>query len=166
MINGQWSMVNDQWSMVNTPTLARGLAGLVSNKELLYNTWRGICHVVGKANWLSCERANWLSCWRANCNSPLHVWHNAGIRYLLVTFFTFHHIPKLIRLATFFTLHSSPHTQAHSLGYTFHSSFFILHSLYHCSSSERGILRGGWRHSTEPVRASGASSWGLVPSLR
>ena len=39
-----------------------------------------------------------------------------------------------------------------------HSSLFILHSLYHCSSSERGILRGGWRHSTEPVRASGASS--------
>ena len=60
--------------------------------------------------------------------------------------------------SSFFILHSSPHTQAHSLGYTFHSSFFILHSLYHCSSSEREILRGGWRHSTEPVRASGASS--------
>ena len=64
--------------------------------------------------------------------------------------FTFHHIPKLIRLATLFTFHfslfttypssfawlhfslftfhSSPHTQAHSLGYTFHSSLFTLHS--------------------------------------
>ena len=36
--------------MVNTPTLARGLAGLVSNKELLHNTWKEICYVVGKAN--------------------------------------------------------------------------------------------------------------------
>lgn len=36
--------------MVNTPTLARGLTGLVSNKELLHNTWKEICHVVGKAN--------------------------------------------------------------------------------------------------------------------
>ena len=93
--------------------------------------------------------------------------------------FIFHHIPNCEHSSffttypssfawlhsSFFTLHSSPHTQAHSLGYTFHSSFFtlhssffILHSLYHCSSSERGILRGGWRHSTEPVRASGASS--------
>lgn len=43
-------MINDQWLMINTPTLARGLAGLVSNKELLHNTWREICHVVGKAN--------------------------------------------------------------------------------------------------------------------
>ncbi len=34
--------------MVNTPTLARGLAGPVSNKELLHNTWKEICHVVGK----------------------------------------------------------------------------------------------------------------------
>ena len=158
--------------MVNTPTLARGLAGLVSNKELLHNTWKEICHVVGKANW--------LSCWRANCNSPLHVWHNAGIRYLLVTFFTFHFslfttYPSLFAWlhSSFFTLHSSLFTLHSSLFTTYpssfawlHSSLFILHSLYHCSSSERGILRGGWRHSTEPVRASGASSWGLVPSLR
>jgi len=43
-------MINDQWLMINTPTLARGLAGPVSNKELLHNTWREICHVVGKAN--------------------------------------------------------------------------------------------------------------------
>ena len=81
-----------------------------------------------------------------------------GIRWLHFSLFTLHHIPKLIRLATLFILHSSPHTQAHSLGYTFHFSLFTFHSLYHCSSSEREILRGGWRHSTEPVRASGASS--------
>ena len=82
----------------------------------------------------------------------------SGIRYLLVTFFTFHHIPKLIRLATFFILHSSLFTTYPSSFAWLHFSLFILHSLYHCSSSERGILRGGWRHSTEPVRASGASS--------
>ena len=55
-------------------------------------------------------------------------------------------------------LHSSLFTTYPSSFAWLHSSFFILHSLYHCSSSERGILRGGWRHSTEPVRASGASS--------
>ena len=96
-----------------------------------------------------------------------------GICWLHFSLFTFHFSPHTQAYSlgytlhsSLFTLHSSPHTQAHSLGYTLHSSFFILHSLYHCSSSERGILRGGWRHSTEPVRASGASSWGLVPSLR
>ena len=127
--------------MVNTPTLARGLAGLVSNKELLHNTWKEICHVVGKANW--------LSCWRANCNSPLHVWHNAGIRYLLVTFFTFHfslfttypslfawlHSSFFTLHSSLFTLHSSPHTQAHSLGYILHSSFFTLFTIV-------AVLRG------------------------
>ena len=95
-----------------------------------------------------------------------------GICWLHFSLFTFHFSPhtqayslgytlhsSLFTLhSSLFTLHSSPHTQAHSLGYTLHSSLFILHSLYHCSSSERGILRGGWRHSTEPVRASGASS--------
>ncbi len=55
-------------------------------------------------------------------------------------------------------LHSSLFTTYPSSFAWLHSSLFILHSLYHCSSSERGILRGGWRHSTEPVRASGASS--------
>ena len=30
-----------------------------------------------------------------------------GIRWLHFSLFTFHHIPKLIRLATLFTLHSS-----------------------------------------------------------
>ena len=55
-------------------------------------------------------------------------------------------------------LHSSLFTTYPSSFAWLHFSLFILHSLYHCSSSERGILRGGWRHSTEPVRASGASS--------
>ena len=148
--------------MVNTPTLARGLAGLVSNKELLHNTWKEICHVVGKANWLSCERANWLSCWRANCLTysacsrtlPLHMCDTTlvlGIRWLH---------------SSLFTTYPSSFAWLHFSLFILHSSLFILHSLYHCSSSERGILRGGWRHSTEPVRASGASSWGLVPSLR
>ena len=88
-----------------------------------------------------------------------------GICWLHFSLFTFHFSPHTQAYSlgytlhsSLFTLHSSPHTQAHSLGYTLHSSLFILHSLYHCSSSERGILRGGWRHSTEPVRASGASS--------
>ena len=148
--------------MLNTPTLARGLAGLVSNKELLHNTWKEICHVVGKANWLSCERANWLSCWRANCLTysacsrtlPLHMCDTTlvlGIRWLH---------------SSLFTTYPSSFAWLHFSLFILHSSLFILHSLYHCSSSERGILRGGWRHSTEPVRASGASSWGLVPSLR
>ena len=163
--------------MVNTPTLARGLAGLVSNKELLHNTWKEICHVVGKANWLSCWRANWfsywranwLSCWRANCLTysacsrtlPLHMCDTTlvlGICWLHSSLFTTYP-------SSFAWLHFSLFT-FHFSFFILHSSFFILHSLYHCSSSERGILRGGWRHSTEPVRASGASSWGLVPSLR
>ena len=55
-------------------------------------------------------------------------------------------------------LHSSLFTTYPSSFAWLHFSLFTLHSLYHCSSSERGILRGGWRHSTEPVRASGASS--------
>ena len=148
--------------MVNTPTLARGLTGLVSNKELLHNTWKEICHVVWKANWLSCERANWLSCWRANCLTystcsrtlPLHMCDTTlvlGICWLH---------------SSLFTTYPSSFAWLHFSLFTLHSSLFTLHSLYHCSSSERGILRGGWRHSTEPVRASGASSWGLVPSLR
>ena len=136
--------------MVNTPTLARGLAGLVSNKELLHNTWKEICHVVGKANW--------LSCWRANCNSPLHVWHNAGIRYLLVTFFTFHHIPKLIRLATLFILHSSLFTLHHipklirlATLFTLHSSFFTLFTIVAVLRGEScgevgGTLPSLWEH--------------------
>ena len=163
--------------MVNTPTLARGLAGLVSNKELLHNTWKEICHVVGKANWLSCERANWLSCWRANCLTysacsrtlPLHMCDTTlvlGIRWLHSSLFTTYPSSFAWLHSSFFTLHSSLFTTYPSSFAWLHSSFFILHSLYHCSSSERGILRGGWRHSTEPVRASGASSWGLVPSLR
>ena len=81
-----------------------------------------------------------------------------GICWLHFSLFTFHHIPKLIRLATLFILHSSLFTTYPSSFAWLHFSLFILHSLYHCSSSERGILRGGWRHSTEPVRASGASS--------
>ena len=32
------------------------------------------------------------------------------------------------QLTSLFSLHFSPHTQAHSLGYTFHSSLFTLHS--------------------------------------
>ena len=57
-----------------------------------------------------------------------------------------------------FTFHFSLFTTYPSSFAWLHFSLFTLHSLYHCSSSERGILRGGWRHSTEPVRASGASS--------
>ena len=57
-----------------------------------------------------------------------------------------------------FTTYPSSFAWLHSSLFILHFSLFILHSLYHCSSSERGILRGGWRHSTEPVRASGASS--------
>ncbi len=41
-------MVNDQWLILQH--WRGGLAGLVSNKELLHNTWKEICHVVGKAN--------------------------------------------------------------------------------------------------------------------
>jgi len=66
-------MINDQWLMINTPTLARGLAGPVSNKELLHNTWREICHVVGKANWLSCWRANCLTYSACSRTLPLHM---------------------------------------------------------------------------------------------
>ena len=36
MVNDQWLMINDQWLMVNDPTLARGLAGLVSKRIFLY----------------------------------------------------------------------------------------------------------------------------------
>ena len=68
--------------------------------------------------------------------APTHVWHNAGIRYLLVTFFTFHF---------------SPHTQAHSLGYTFHSSFFTLFTIVAVLRGEScgevgGTLPSPWEH--------------------
>ena len=156
--------------MINTPTLARGLAGLVSNKELLHNTWKEICHVVGKANWLSCERANWFSCWRANW---LSCWRANCLTYSAYSrTLPLHMCDTTLVLgicwlhSSLFTTYPSSFAWLHFSLFTLHSSFFILHSLYHCSSSERGILRGGWRHSTEPVRASGASSWGLVPSLR
>ena len=52
----------------------------------------------------------------------------SGIRYLLVTFFTFHHIPKLIRLATFFILHSSLFTLHHIPKLIRLATFFTLHS--------------------------------------
>ena len=156
--------------MVNTPTLARGLAGLVSNKELLHNTWKDICHVVGKANWLSCWRANWFSCWRANW---LSCWRANCLTYSAYSrTLPLHMCDTTLVLgicwlhSSLFTTYPSSFAWLHFSLFTFHFSFFILHSLYHCSSSERGILRGGWRHSTAPVRASGASSWGLVPSLR
>ena len=136
--------------MINTPTLARGLAGLVSKRIFLYIGGR-IASLVGGR----------IAIRPYMCDTTLVL----GIRWLHFSLFTFHHIPKLIRLATLFILHSSLFTTypssfawLHFSFFILHSSLFILHSLYHCSSSERGILRGGWRHSTEPVRASGASS--------
>ena len=155
IVNDQWSMVNDQWLMVNDQWLIlqhwRGGLQALLVKGFFY-ILEGDLSCSGKGELTLLLEGELPHILRLFADfAPTHVWHNTGIRYSLVTFFTlrsslftFHHIPKLIRLAT----------------------FFILHSLYHCSSSERGILRGGWRHSTEPVRASGASSWGLVPSLR
>ena len=59
-----------------------------------------------------------------------------GICWLHFSLFTFHHIPKLIRLATLFTLHSSFFILHHipklirlATLFTLHSSFFILHHI-------------------------------------
>ena len=84
--------------MINTPTLARGLAGLVSKRIFLYIGGR-IASLVGGR----------IAIRPYMCDTTLVL----GIRWLHFSLFTFHHIPKLIRLATLFT---------------FHSSFFILHS--------------------------------------
>ena len=150
MINDQWLMINDQWLMIN-------------DQWLILQHWRGGLQVllVTKNCFIILGR-RFVMWWERRIDSLVGgriASHTPLIRGLcpymcdttLVLGMCWLHF-------SLFTFHFSPHTQAHSLGYTFHSSFFILHSLYHCSSSERGILRGGWRHSTEPVRASGASS--------
>ena len=124
-------MINDQWSMVNTPTLARGLAGLVSNKELLHNTWKEICHVVGKAN---C-----LSCWRANCNSPLHMCDTTlvlGICWLH---------------SSLFTTYPSSFAWLHFSLFTLHSSLFTLFTMVAVLRGEScgevgGTLPSPWEH--------------------
>ena len=133
--------------MVNTPTLARGLAGLVSNKELLHNTWKEICHVVGKANWLSCWRANWLSCWRANCLTysacsrtlPLHMCDTTlvlGICWLH---------------SSLFTTYPSSFAWLHFSLFTLHSSLFTLFTIVAVLRGEScgevgGTLPSPWEH--------------------
>ena len=117
--------------MVNTPTLARGLAGLVSNKELLHNTWKEICHVVGKAN---C-----LSCWRANCNSPLHMCDTTlvlGICWLH---------------SSLFTTYPSSFAWLHFSLFTLHSSLFTLFTIVAVLRGEScgevgGTLPSPWEH--------------------
>jgi len=142
--------------MVNTPTLARGLAGLVSKRIFLYIGGRIDSLVGGRIaiRPYMCDTTLVLGiCW---LHSSLFTTYPSSFAWLHFSLFILH--------SSFFTLHSSLfilHSSLfilHSSFFTFHFSLFILHSLYHCSSSERGILRGGWRHSTEPVRASGASS--------
>ncbi|WP_314818487.1 hypothetical protein [Capnocytophaga gingivalis] len=51
----------------------------------------------------------------------------SSFAWLHFSLFTFHHIPKLIRLATLFTFHFSLFT-LHSSLFTLHSSLFTLHS--------------------------------------
>ena len=65
-----------------------------------------------------------------------------GICWLHFSLFTFHHIPKLIRLATLFILHSSLFTLHHipklirlATLFTLHSSFFTLFTIV-------AVLRG------------------------
>ena len=143
MVNDQWLMINDQWLILQH--WRGGLQVLLVTKNCFiilgrkFVMWweRRIDSLVGGRIVIRFYM----------CDTTLVL----GICWLHFSLFTFHHIPKLIRLATLLTTYSSSFAWLHF-------SLFILHSLYHCSSSERGILRGGWRHSTEPVRASGASS--------
>ena len=107
--------------MVNTPTLARGLAGLVSKRIFLYIGGR-IASLVGGR----------IAIRPYMCDTTLVL----GICWLHFSLFTFHFSPHTQAYSlgytlhsSLFTLHSSPHTQAHSLGYTLHSSFFTLFTI-------------------------------------
>ena len=145
MINDQWLMINDQWLMVNDQWL------MVNDQWLILQHWRGGLQVLLVKGFfyilegdLSCSGKGELTLLlegelphilRLFADfAPTHVWHNAGIRYSLVTFFTFHFSPHTQAHSlgytfhfSLFILHFSPHTQAHSLGYTFHSSLFTFH---------------------------------------
>ena len=143
MVNDQWLMINDQWLILQH--WREGLQALLVTKNCFiilggkFVMWweRRIDSLVkGRIDSLVGGR---IAIRPYMCDTTLVL----GICWLH---------------SSLFTTYPSSFAWLHSSFFILHSSLFILHSLYHCSSSERGILRGGWRHSTEPVRASGASS--------